>query len=202
MIDGRRGKTMGATEGEPNKWYDRFQIYLLLGSSRSIYAAYTAWRERSGKTPRESAQKRAGLPKSWVDAAAKWEWVKRAEAFDENERQQQLSDWTRRRDELRESEWKFSQELLDKARQMLVFPLAKTVRSQQADGQTIVTEVYPTRWSIGDVAKFLEAASKLGRLALGEETERVAHTMEITSDEMARARERAKEWEREMYGVE
>lgn len=189
-------------DGEPNKWYDRFQIFLLLGSSRSIHAAYLAWRERERKTTRDSAQKRAGIPKSWLDAAAKWDWVKRAEQFDENERQNNLMEWTKRREELREMEWKFSQELVDKVRQMLVFPLAKTVRTQESDGQTIVTEVYPTRWSIGDAAKFLEAASKLGRLALGEETERVAHTVDVTSDDMARARERAKEWEQEKYGAE
>lgn len=190
-------------DGEPNKWYDRFQIFLLAGPSRSVYAAYLAWREREGRaSARDSAQKRAGLPKTWADAAAKWEWVKRAEAFDEKERQQNLVEWAKRRDALRELEWTFSQELVDKVRQMLVFPLAKTVRTQDNDGQTIVTEVYPTRWSIGDAARFLEAASKLARLALGEETERVAHTIDVTSDEMARARERAKEWERERYGDE
>lgn len=196
--------------GEPNAWFDRFQIFLMLGPSRSVYAAYLAWREREGRgAAREGARKRAGLqrsrvglPKSWVDAAARWEWVKRAEQFDEHERQENLAAWVKRRDELREQEWKFSQELLDKARQMLVFPLAKTTRSQQVGDQTIVTEVYPARWNSGDVARYLEAASKLGRLALGEETERVKHEVEVSSDDLARARQRAKEWERERYGDE
>lgn len=175
-------------------------MFLLLGSSRSLYAAYSTWRERQEKTARKSAQKRAGLPKSWSDAAATWEWESRAEKFDANERLGQMQQWAERRDQLREQEWKFAQELLDKARQMLVFPLAKTVRTQQSGEQTIVTEVHPTRWGVGDVAKYLEAASKLGRLALGEETERVVHTFEISSDEMARARDAAAGWEKESYG--
>lgn len=83
-------------EGEPNKLFDRFEIYRLLGPSRSLYSAYIAWRERSGA---KSAQKRAGLPQSWRQAAERWEWAKRAEAFDEHERAQQIAEWQRRRDD-------------------------------------------------------------------------------------------------------
>ncbi len=184
---------------EPNKWYDRFQMYLLLGPSRSLYATYTAWRARSGA---ESAQKRAGLPQSWRQAAERWEWAKRAEKFDENERAQQFTEWQRRRDELREQEWKFSKELLDKAQQMLVFPLAKTTRTAESDGQTVITEVYPARWSIGDVARYLETASKLARLALGEETERVGINsgLALTVDDFIQAANAVREWERDTYG--
>jgi hypothetical protein len=194
-------------EGEPNKWLDRFQTYLLLGPSRSLYAAYTAWRERSGA---KSAQKRAGLPQSrfglpqsWRLAAEKWQWQQRAEAFDEHERAQHVAEWTRRRDELREHEWKFSQELLDKARQMLVFPLAKTVRSTQDGGQTVVTEVYPAQWKLSDAARMLEAASKLARLAVGEETERIGihNDVQITADDLVQAAREVMEWERQTYDL-
>ena len=187
-------------DGEPNKWFDRFQTYLLLGPSRSLYAAYTAWRERSGA---KSAQKRAGLPQSWRLAAEKWQWQQRAEAFDGHERAQQVAEWQRRRDELREHEWKFSQELLDKARQMLVFPLAKTVRSTQDGGQTIVTEVYPAQWKLADTARMLEAASKLARLAVGEETERIGihNDVQITADDLVQAAREVMDWERQTYGL-
>lgn len=195
-------------DGEPNKWFDRFQIYLLLGASRSVYAAYSTWREREGNargTAHQRAglrQSRGGLPKSWSEAAAVWQWQKRAESFDANERAQAMAEWETRRDALREQEWKLSQDLLDKARQMLVFPLAKTVRSQQGDGQTIVTEVYPAKWSIADAGRLLEIASRLGRLSLGEETDRVAHEFEVTSDDMAAARRAAQEWEQATYGMD
>lgn len=185
---------------EPNKWYDRFAIFTLLGPSRSVYAAYMEWRIKTGKLARENAQKRGGLPKSWLEAASKWNWANRAEAFDEDERRNELTAWAKRREELRQQEWKFSQELLDKARQMLVFPLAKTTRSQAADGQTILTEVYPTRWSSGDVARYLEAASKLARLALGEATEHISHEIDVSSDDLAQARQKALEWEKQVYG--
>lgn len=108
-----------------------------------------------------------------------------------------------RREELREQEWKYAQELLNKAKQMLVFPLATTVRSTQEDGKTIVTEYHPARWSLADVGRMLETASKLARLAMGEETERVgvnARMIEITGDDLARAARESEQWERKMYG--
>lgn len=152
---------------------------------------------------RKSAQKRAGLPQSWRLASEKWQWQQRAEAFDEHERAQQVAEWQRRRDELREHEWKFSQELLDKARQMLVFPLAKTVRSTQDGGQTIVTEVYPAQWKLADTARILEAASKLARLAVGEETERIGihNDVQITADDLVQAAREVMDWERQTYGL-
>jgi len=185
-------------EGEPNEWYARFHTFLLLGSSRSLYGAYTAWREQSGA---KRAQKRAGLPQSWRQAAERWEWAKRAEAFDEHERAQQIAEWQRRRDELREHEWKFSQELLDKVRQMLVFPLAKTVRSTQDGGQTLVTEVYPAQWKLADAARMLESASKLARLAIGVETERIGVEVAMTADDLLQAARDVAEWERQTYGL-
>lgn len=188
-------------DDEPNQLFDRFEIFRLLGPSRSLYAAYTAWRERQGNTARKSAQKRAGLPQSWRLAAERWDWAKRAEAFDEHERAQQVAEWQRRRDELREHEWKFSQELLDKARQMLVFPLAKTVRSTQDGGQTVVTEVYPAQWKLADAARMLEAASKLGRLAVGVETDRIGVEVAMTADDLLQAARDVAEWERQTYGL-
>lgn len=146
-------------------------------------------------------EKRAGLPQSWRLAAEKWQWQSRAEAFDEHERAQQIAEWQRRRDELREHEWKFSQELIDKARQMLVFPLAKTVRSTQDGGQTVVTEIYPAQWKLADAARILEAASKLGRLAVGEETERVSVDVELTADDWVAAARQVTEWEQQTYGL-
>lgn len=187
-------------EGEPNKWYARFQTYLLLGPDRSLYAAYNAWREQSGA---KSAQKRAGLPLSWRLAAEQWEWSSRAEQFDEHERAQQVAEWARRRDELREQEWKYAQELIDKVRQMLVFPLAKTTRSTQDGGQTVVTEVHPTTWKMSDAARMMEAASKLARLAVGEDTERIGvhGEMELTADDLVKAAREVMEWEQQTYST-
>lgn len=141
------------------------------------------------------------MPQSWRQAAERWDWAKRAEAFDEHERARQVGEWQRRRDELREHEWKFSQELLDKVRQMLVFPLAKTVRSTQDGGQTVVTEVYPAQWKLADAARILEAASKLGQLAVGVETERIGVDVGLTADDLVQAAREVMEWEQQTYGL-
>lgn len=77
---------------EPTQWYDRFQRFLFLGVTRSIYQTYIA--ERREKAKSAAAKKkvkgdysdRVGMPKSWSEAARKWQWKERATAFDDAER--------------------------------------------------------------------------------------------------------------------
>lgn len=148
---------------EPNVWFDRFETYRLQGAGRSIYGAYTDWRERSGAN---SAQRRGGVPRSWREAAKRYNWAERAEAFDAYQRQIDATEWEQRRAEFRQAEWKLAQDLLEKSRQMLVFPLAKTMRSDS--GGTVVTEILPARWTFSDAGRMAESASRLAHAALGD----------------------------------
>lgn len=67
---------------EPNEWFDRFERYRLLGVSRSIEQVY--------KDEQQSARKRGSARpnSSWYEAAKRWAWQRRAEAFDAFEREQ------------------------------------------------------------------------------------------------------------------
>ncbi len=77
---------------EPALWFDRFQRFLLLGVTRSVYRTYIvermdkATRKKQKDAVNEEISARSGLPKSWRDAAKRWNWKVRAEAFDDAER--------------------------------------------------------------------------------------------------------------------
>jgi hypothetical protein len=61
-------------------------------------------------------------------------------------------DWVRRQENLKELEWSIAEKMLAKAKSLLEDPSVK--------------------WTGGDIAKALDIASKLGRLATGMETDR------------------------------
>jgi hypothetical protein len=62
---------------EPARWYARFEVYRLLGPSRSMEAAYRSVTEGS---------KRKRAVARWYLAAKEWQWKDRAEAWDAVER--------------------------------------------------------------------------------------------------------------------
>jgi len=147
---------------EPNRWFDRFTLFRLMGPNRSLTELCNRWRTEKGR-------KRRGYPLwNWRDKAKEWDWRGRAEAWDEHNRQEMEAEWVARRQETREQEWASSKQLLDRIEQMLVYPLSEATQSE--DGMTTI--IKPVRWSQHDVARFMEVASKLRRLATGMETER------------------------------
>lgn len=63
-------------EGEPNRWFQRFNVFRLLGPARSVLATANAERSRLGK------QTKNAVSHHWQEAAKTWQWRKRAEAWD------------------------------------------------------------------------------------------------------------------------
>ncbi|MBL1137560.1 MAG: hypothetical protein HND46_19790 [Chloroflexi bacterium] len=75
-------------EGEPTKWYVRFERYRLLGVARSMDAAFrqSTAEERAAKGskgPQKEVPAQAN--RHWYAAAEKWQWKARAEAWDRHE---------------------------------------------------------------------------------------------------------------------
>ena len=66
---------------EPTRWFARFNLYRLLGSSRSIDGA---WRQE----PKEKTNKNGRAPDSWHKAAKRFQWRDRALAWDIADAQQ------------------------------------------------------------------------------------------------------------------
>lgn len=63
-------------EGEPKRWFLRFEIFRTLGPGRSLNAAVN--QERASKSRAESRH----APGSWRNAARTWDWITRAQAWD------------------------------------------------------------------------------------------------------------------------
>lgn len=156
-------------DGETAKAWAAFCAYRDLGPKRSIVQAY---RRATGN---EGA---AQAPGRWNGWSSQFGWIERATLYDahlvgiaQQSIEQTVADeaakWARRQMEQRESDWQVAQQLREKARQMLAFPLTREV---EKDGVT-VTE--PARWNLGTVVRMVHAASHLGRLACEMATEHV-----------------------------
>jgi hypothetical protein len=139
--------------GESSRWYARFEAYRLAGPGRALLPIYNAERHAAGKG------RVSRLPGAWNDAAARWCWKQRADAYDAYEREQ-------RRAELRAELAIRQQARLDLARNMqqqaeLVFDAAHldNLTIKEARGLLRVA-----------VALAVEGV-RLERLELGEPTE-------------------------------
>jgi len=152
--------------GEPNRWYQRFKRFCRLGPGRSVLRVYTT------EMAEKSSGKRGKLPGAWNAAVRAWRWYQRAEAFDAYIDQKEDREWERRRQQHRRKEMELSQLLIEKAEQMLQFPLATTSKeTREAGGNTInVTTIEATRWALRDAAGIIKVADELARLGLGMST--------------------------------
>lgn len=73
-------------EGEPTKWYERFRQYLLLGPHRTLFKAYMLClsMEDPEEFKRETADKKLhNSPSDWSEMSNKWDWLLRAQDFDD-----------------------------------------------------------------------------------------------------------------------
>lgn len=158
-----------------------FRAYLELGPDRSVEAVI----ENS-----ETSEKAIRL------AYKKYKWVSRARVYDnylaraelnaaKRKLEQDAVKWVHRFTELRESEWSNAQQLIAKAKKMLAFPLTEETVVETAGpeitdfetGEKVPTKkitiiVKPVKFTLKDAALFVDTASKLMRLASGQETER------------------------------
>jgi hypothetical protein len=125
--------------GESDRWYGRFHRYLLLGGRRSLLGVVNAERLQLGQ------KKTTNPPTSWREAFLKWNWAERSAAWDKNQQAGAEKIWVARRDEQRQREWEISQNLMDKAQEIL-----KEFLAQQ-------------KYSVRDAAALAETASKLAR---------------------------------------
>lgn len=79
-----QGQVWERQEGEDTMWYDRFFVFLRMGPSRTLLGAV-----HEVEKAQKSAEKHSvSIPGAWSDAAKKWDWRKRAEAWDDYRRKQ------------------------------------------------------------------------------------------------------------------
>lgn len=124
-------------------------------------------------------------PGTWNTWRHKFTWDARSAAWDDHlvaeeleaiaaQRRRDAALWERRREKLRQDTHEISQALLRKAEDMLKYPLAQKTTTTSEDGKTITTIVEPVRWNLRDVARFLDTANEVGRLAADLPTAKTA----------------------------
>ena len=135
--------------GESGLWYERFDIYRLAGSGRSLDATYRLVSDRT--------EGRAGAV--WRKTAEKWRWQERAEAWDAVEREKLRAEEEERRRAAREERLK----LLGEARKAVWTGLENANLAKLSEEEA--------RSMLGTLRIFFFDALKGERLELGEPTE-------------------------------
>lgn len=168
---------------EPTKANQALHDYFGMGSARSLAALA---REYHAQTEGVPPTRQLSRLKEW---STTYHWQDRVAAADAAVRAAERAAWKaareRRAAELAERNWAQSQKLAERVAEMLAYPLSQveqvTKRRQMPDGRTTVVEmqvVRPARWSFQTAAIMADIAAKLGALAIGEPTDRMAHTLE------------------------
>jgi hypothetical protein len=144
---------------ESDKAFAAFSLYLGMGA------------ERSAQAVARKLAKSGQLVRRW---SARYRWAERVAAHGAHlaaiERQAQeaglrakAAEWLARQTELKEREWEMHEKCIAAARRALTAFMERE-------------KVYA---NLADIARILEVASKLGRMASGLATETVEHTGEV-----------------------
>lgn len=159
-------KTPPATarvKNESGKAYAAFKTYIELGDTRSV-----------GKVARKCKKSGTLLHRwkkkfNWDERLARY-YTEQAEIAVAAEQQAALEHAQRRerrKNQLEEDAWEVSRLMVEKAREILAFPIAERtiLPSETGDGSTVI--VKPVNFRAGDAARLLETADTIGRLANG-----------------------------------
>lgn len=157
---------------ETNAGYELFLAYLEQESPRSLLVAYNKVRAKRGqkgaqKVPGSFRELSFGKRRSGKDVEGGIPFTVRAIAFDNHVHSVELEKWQARRMEIKEQEWAAADGMMEKVNQMLLFPIMRQVAE---DGVTVIE---PAGWALRDIPVLAQTASKLGRLAVGMETESI-----------------------------
>lgn len=120
---------------EPDLWYDRFNIYVLLGVGRNIVKAWKEWERKEAEEEQNITSDHPKSPKfrtmiEWedensaesdirrpggtaYDMSKKWAWKQRARAWDAVNRQIMIREREQRAEEARERRLMIVDELID-----------------------------------------------------------------------------------------
>ena len=174
---------------EPDRWFDRYERFRLLGPQRTVTAA---WRSED---PEANANN--SVPPHWYETSRKYRWRERAGAWDDEQREKMREAESlaleQRRAAWLELETRASNAMIKKALDMLEFPLAEERTVDEETGEVVVAA--PAGWRMRDAATLLDKASKIARLGMGLKTD--DQRVDVVSDADIRAQLEA---ERERYG--
>jgi len=151
-------------DGESIKANTALNDYALMGKGRSLRKLQKIYVEHPEPPPTKNLQtlERWSSENQWQVRIADHERLRYLEQI--ARREERLLEWE-------DKAWQVANQLMERAEQMLKFPLVET---ETKNGKTIVT---PARWSVDTIARFVQTADKVARLATHAETEH--HQVEV-----------------------
>lgn len=144
--------------------------------SAKAYEAAKCYFEMGAKRTLEAVSQKLGKSKTICDRWSRtFDWVNRAQAYDDhqNELQEKAREkaaqveaekWAKRREELRNEEWKLAERIHSKLAQMLEFPVYQVEHTNEHGQQMTIK---PLNWSVRDVTRMAETVAKLYRTSAG-----------------------------------
>lgn len=130
---------------EPNEWYYRFRLFVMLGPSRSINKAYLDWAGELGEEVPDDLQ---GPPAQWRKEARQYNWESRAAAFDKYQLDKRMEALEARRVAERERRWETLDHLYEQVNSMAAIPENAIDLKRLAD--SIVAYMEQSRLETGD----------------------------------------------------
>ena len=161
-------------KGESEQAYEAFSLYRDLPHGAAISGKQSLGpMPRSGVRVGQELGKSATLLERW---SSRWQWVHRAEAYDRHlevtcleARAAARRDATERMEErriaYRDDAANLYERLLERAHEMLTFPLAEEEVVERGDGTRVVLK--PVSWSLNTLPRMLSALEQLAGYASG-----------------------------------
>ena len=147
---------LAQVEGETPKANLALRDYALLGGGRSLRSLQKEYQARAERGERPPTVRMATL-EEW---SSKNRWQARVADFERGQHLARLVERRERQQDWDNRAWSTANALLEKAEQMLKYPL---VRTETIDGKTTVS---PARWSLDTLTRLVNTADKLARLAV------------------------------------
>jgi hypothetical protein len=165
---------------ETERAFFAFQCYLEMPPPRVINTAYGIY--TGGKTYHPNDNFSAWVKKNhWDERAAAYDnWIiETRDAAKEKALAKEENSLANRRIKINEQAWEIRESLIEKVRAILKLPITKQEilhEQKDADGRVIhqTIKIEPVNFRLRDAGYLLEIADRIGRLATGMETDRVA----------------------------
>lgn len=132
--------------------------YWYMGNERSLPSLARQYTEKAQKAGKKKYRRLRTL-KGW---STNYDWQARIRRAQQIEDERIADLWRQRQTEWREQEWEIADRISKKVQTMLDFPLSRRIVDGD-DGTRITIE--PVNWRASDIARMIEAASKLARLS-------------------------------------
>jgi len=159
------GNAWDKREDEPAFWYNRFYEWMMMGPERTFDGAYRLVRQKAAKPIKGKGEANAG----WRRCAERWNWKARADAYDTEQRVARDEEWERRREDIRERDYKLGRKLRERIEQMVdqidrfFYTRDEVIPDPAKPGEFMTLRVVGLQAGPAEIARVIKDASEMER---------------------------------------